>query len=96
MTILQDLFYGNIAPNAGRLERNSQYAKAMQVIADSEEKLLALLKDAERNLFIDFSDAQSTLNGITVEEKFIQGFKLGALIMIEVTASRNEEASCDY
>jgi hypothetical protein len=88
MTILQELFYGNINPNDGGFNSNSEYGKAMRMIADNEEKLLALLKDTEKNLFVGFRDAQFMLNGITVEEKFIQGFKIGMLVMIEVMESQ--------
>ncbi len=89
MTILQDLFYGNMSPNDGRFDSHSEYGQAMRVLADSEQKLLALLQDAEKNLFVDFRDAQAALNGITAEEKFIQGFTLGALMMLEITGGRS-------
>ena len=92
MTILQELFYGNIVPNDDGFDYNSGYGRAMRVIADNEEKLLMLLKDVERRLFVNFRDAQSTLNSITAEEKFIQGFKMGALIMIEVLKSQKESS----
>jgi hypothetical protein len=90
MTILQDLFYGNIAPHAGRFDSHSEYGKAMQVIADNEAKLLILLKDTEKNLFVGFRDAQSELNAITAEEKFIQGFRLGALMMLDIAGGWRE------
>jgi len=90
MSILQDLFYGNITPNLGGFDRNSQYGKAMKQIEENEEKLLTLLKDTEKKLFIDFANAQSRLNGITAEEKFIEGFKLGMLMIIEITGSHQE------
>ena len=88
MSILKELFYGNITPNEGYFDCHSEYGKAMRVIADNERKLLALLKDAEKNLFVGFRNAKSALNSITAEEKFVQGFKMGALMMIEVIRSQ--------
>ena len=88
MTILQDLFYGNIDPNTGNFNRDSAYGKAMQAIAENQERLLVLLNDMGKDLLIDFCNAQSKLNSITAEENFIQGFKLGALIMMELTDKR--------
>ncbi len=96
MTILQDLFYGNIDPNTGSFDKDSEYGKAMRTIADNEEKLLVLLNGTEKNLFLDFTNAQSSINGITAEEKFIHGFKLGALIMIEVMGSRKGVVLDEY
>ena len=90
MSVLQELFYGNIIPNAGGFDKNSEYGKAMKQIEENEEKLLALLKDTEKRLFIEFANAQSRLNGITAEEKFIEGFKLGMLMMAEVAGSFQE------
>jgi len=90
MTVLQDLFYGNILPNTDRFEENSAYAKTIRTISHNEEKLLALLQDRDRKRFIDFSDAFSSLNGFTAERKFVLGFKLGARMMIEVIGNREE------
>lgn len=87
MTILQDLFYGNVAPDTGSFDQDSEYGKAMQTIADHEEKLLVLLNGTEKGLFLGFTNAQSLINSVTAEENFIHGFKLGALIMIEVMGS---------
>lgn len=56
----------------------------MQAVTENEEKLLALLNHTETKLFVVFSDAQSKLNSITAEENFIQGFKLGALIIMKI------------
>ncbi|MEN6327550.1 MAG: DUF6809 family protein [Syntrophomonas sp.] len=87
MTILQELFYGNIFPNNGTFDRNSEYGRVIQLIDGNEAKLLALL-NTEKSLFIDFCNAQLTLNNITAEENFIQGFKTGALIIFEVFERR--------
>jgi len=84
MTILQELFYGNIFSHNDTFDRDSEYGKAIQLIDCNETKLLALLDDTQKSLFTDFREAQVTLNNITAEESFIQGFKMGALIMLEV------------
>ena len=39
MTILEDLFYGNIDPNAKRFDKKSEYAKFSKIVIDSEELL---------------------------------------------------------
>ena len=88
MTILQDLFHGNITPDDSGFDRNSKYGRAMQAVAEHEERLLALINDEEKSLFISFRDAQAALNGIAAEENFILGFRIGARIMIEVIEGR--------
>jgi len=84
MSILQEIFYGNIFPHNDTFERDSEYGRAIQLIDCIEAKLLALLNDTEKSLLIEFCDAQLTLNNITAEENFIQGFKMGTFIILEV------------
>ena len=83
-SILEELFFGSIDPNTGSFAPNSEYDKAMKIVCDNEEKLIELLDGREKNLFVDFANAHSTINGATAVEKFAYGFTLGALMMIEV------------
>lgn len=87
MTLLQDLYYGNINPDAEPVGKDTQYARAQRDIVDRQQKLLDQLDDATRQLLEDYSSAQSTLNALTAEDKFIQGFHLGARMMLEVSAT---------
>jgi len=83
-SVLEELFFGNIDPNTGTFAPNSEYSKAMQAVCNNEEKLTGLLDGKEKSLFLDFANAYSTINGATAVEKFVYGFTLGALLMMEV------------
>jgi len=61
------------------------------VLSGNEEKLIGLLEGQEKKLFLELANAQSEVNGITEVESFINGFRLGARIAIEVM---NEEDGC--
>jgi len=50
-----------------------------------------LLEGQEKKLFLELVNAQSEANGIAEVESFINGFRLGARIAIEVM---NEEDGC--
>ena len=89
--ILEELYFGNIDPNAQSFDRTSNFGKAMQVTVDTEEELLKLLEGREKQLFRDFVAAQSEIVGITAVEKFVKGFKLGARIGLEILS---DEDSC--
>ena len=54
------------------------------VFTDNEEKLTLLLTGKEKDLFLDFANAQSSVNAVTAIENFIIGFRLGIRIGIEV------------
>ena len=81
---LQDIYYGNINPVTKSVDRSSELYKLMKTISESEEKLLKLLQGEEQTLFEQFSNAYIALNSKTAEERFVEGFRLGAKIVIEV------------
>lgn len=89
--MLEELYYGNINPNSKRFIRNPQFAKAMNVLSGNEEKLTGLMEGQEKKLFLELVNAQSEVNGVTAVESFINGFRLGARIALEIM---NEEDGC--
>ena len=88
--MLEELFFGNINPNEKQFIRNSEYADNMKIISDNEEKLTLLLTGKEKELFLDFTNAQISTNSITAIENFIIGFRLGVRIGIEVMDTEDD------
>lgn len=78
---LQDLYYGNINPVTKSVDRSSELYGLMKIVSDSEEKMLRLLQGEEKTLFEQFSNAYIALNSKTAEERFIEGFRLGASLL---------------
>lgn len=100
MTILEDLYYGNINPNEKCFQKNSEYAKFAHIVIENEEKLTAFLAalpnaEEERHLFSQMVNAQSELSGFTEYERFIEGFRLGAIIMLETFISPQQSVLRD-
>jgi hypothetical protein len=89
--MLEELYYGNIRPNDKQFIRDTQFDKAMHVLSENEGKLTGLLEGQEKKLLLDLVNAQSEVNGVTAVESFINGFRLGARIAIEIM---NEEDGC--
>jgi len=84
--ILSELYFGNIEMNIKNFDSNSEFGKAMKALSESEAKLLETLDNNEKELFINFTNAETEIIGLTGLEAFINGFKLGANIMIEITS----------
>lgn len=82
--ILKDLYYGNISPCEKSFDRNSEYGNELKIVSVTEEKLLTLLNEAEKELFQTFSDAHGNMSRIAVDDGFVDGFCLGMRIAIEV------------
>ncbi|WP_312448578.1 DUF6809 family protein [Lacrimispora sp.] len=82
--IIKDLYYGNISPWEKSFDRDSEYGKELKTVSETEEKLLSLLKEAEKELLQAFSDAHGNMSRIAIADGFIDGFCLGMRIATEV------------
>jgi len=89
-SVLEELYLGNIDPNTAYFKRDSDFGRAMGRIAENEDQLLKRLHEPEKTMFAAFSDAQAEINSLTATEKFSVGFKLGALLMVEVFTGKEE------
>ncbi len=63
---------------------NKQYARAMQRLADCGEKLMGILGDEQRKLLEEYVDDQREVSVISDCASFVDGFNLGAKIMLDV------------
>lgn len=81
--VLEDLYFGEIQHNMGNYDDNPELNESVQVVDKNEEILLKILDGKERKLFLDLMNAQSEIEGNTAVENFLNGFKLGARIIVE-------------
>lgn len=92
MQILEDLYLGDIRPNERGFKKNSQYAKALDMLIKDEDALTDMLTEKQMELFEEYMAAQREINVLTDCETFCLAFKLGAKIMIDVlTEGRMKE-----
>ncbi len=89
--ILEDLYYGNIAPNAKTFSKNSPYAKAMDKLDKSDAYLQGVLDEEGKAMLKAFEDAQSEVSDIGIVEAFIDGFRLGAKLMLAALSEDDGE-----
>jgi hypothetical protein len=83
-SILYDFACGNLSPEQRVFKKGSRYGRAMNVLSDSEEKLLSALDGELREAFKQFSEAQSEISHLSDIDKFICGYRLGVLMTMEV------------
>ena len=89
MTILEDLYYGNLNPNES-FRQNSKYSKALKALVAQEESLEETLTDEQKEIFNKLQNCQSNFNAVGESDSFIKGFRLGARIAIEIMRSDEE------
>ena len=78
MKFLENLFFGNIDPQARAVKPGSRADTLRTFITDHLPEIENALPNEQRKLYDEILDAQSELDTITELDSFILGFRLGA------------------
>ena len=87
ISILEELFYGNICPNTDCRSNDKETKQLMGYIADHHDKLLSTLNDQQKEILEKFDDCYNELTDINEREIFVYAFKLGARIALEMLSN---------
>lgn len=80
---LKDFYYGNLTPGDQDMAAGSELKRAVDRVARCEQQLSERLGEPEQVLLNELVSAQHIADGITAEENFILGFRLGVRMMAE-------------
>ena len=80
---LEDLYCGNITPNAQDMAPHSELKRVTDRVARFENQLTEQLDEAGQTILAKLIESQQEIDSITAMENFILGFRLGARIMME-------------
>ncbi len=83
-SILHEFYYGNISSDEKTFDRDSKYGRTIKTVSETEEKLLTMLNETEKELVQTFSDAHGNMSRIAMADGFVEGFCFGMRIAIEV------------
>ena len=75
---IEEIYYGNIDPQARSFEQNKKVQRGMQTLTDNEDFLTDKLSGEEKKRFLRYVDAWASVNGESTLDSFITGFRLGA------------------
>lgn len=82
MTVLEDLFYGNIQPCDNK--QSAEVRRKLSAMTAAEEKMMETIPDdAQRAEVLEMFNKQTALIALCERDTFIDGFRLGARLMIE-------------
>ncbi len=84
MSIIEELYYGNISPAERDFVKNSKYDKAIRLLCSNEDLLRSSLKEEDLEHFTMFSEAEGIITDITGAECFKSGFRIGIKLMCDV------------
>ena len=80
---LKDLYYGNLTLFDHSIPSGSPIRKLSAHLTQCETKLKEQLDPEEKTLLEDILKTQQDMDGVTAEENFILGFRLGVQLMAE-------------
>lgn len=86
-SLLEDLYWGKVAPADKGCMNNPKLMEQMNIAADTEEKLLELLEGETKASFEAFSDSQNNIQSITNLERYLDGFRTGMRLTMEALFS---------
>lgn len=81
---ISQLYYGNITPIIQDMPKAPELGKAVRTFSDAEELLCAALTGEEKCALLSLLNAHSESVGISDHDSFRRGFRLGALIILDV------------
>ena len=87
MGILEDFWYGNIEPAEFDTSPNPEYKEILLLISRNEDKLLATMTDAQKELFSRYTDCVREYQAMAECLLFQNSFSLGAKMMLEIMSS---------
>ncbi len=84
MTVLENLYNGNIEPtDSESLKNNMRYKEGLRLVGRLQEELSATLNEEQKAIFEKYLTAANELSIVINEETFKTGYRLATQIMIE-------------
>lgn len=83
MTVLEDLWYGNINPHEVILTDNRRYKHLLVLMGKNRDKLSETLTDQQKELLEKYDDVINEMHSLAEVESFTCGFSLGVRLLTE-------------
>ena len=84
MTILEDLWYGNVRPTERSIQRGGRLDNLMKLLCQNEDDIMSGLTEKQKESFDKFKDCQSEITDYLETEAFTSGFTIAVKLMVEV------------
>ena len=91
MDILEDLYYGNLFPHEKCAKLDDEMKELNGLLNRNEEKLTATLSAEQKETFEKYKDCNREISEICERNAFLNGFRLGARIIIEVVITKKAD-----
>lgn len=92
MTVLENLWYGNVNPHEEILAENRRYKHLLSLMGRNRDELSETLTDKQQGSLEKYDEATNEMHSVAEVEAFSYGFRLGTRLMIEA-ATRTSKTS---
>lgn len=89
MKLLEDIYFGNLAPNEIEIEKGGEMDIHLKKIIKCEEELTSQLNEEQKALFENLRFEQSKMNSLTECKSFQNGVTFGVKLMTEVYVDKD-------
>ncbi len=96
MSVLEELYYGNISIAERAIKKGSEYDRLIKVGIEFENKLMKSMNKQQKELFENVFTTRFEQEDIMLTETFVEGFRLGAQIMLEVFSEPKRQLTSIY
>ena len=83
MTVLEDLWYGNINPHETFLNGNCRFKHLLSLVGKNRDKLNDTLTEQQNEALAKYDDAVNEMHSLAEQTAFQYGFSLGVRLMME-------------
>ena len=83
MTLLEDLWYGNVNPHEAILTENRRFKHLLSLMARNRDELSETLTDKQLETLEKYDEAMNEMHSLAEVEAFSYGFRLGVRLIIE-------------
>ena len=87
MTVLEDLWYGNINPHETFLNGNCRFKHLLAIMGRNRDNLSDTLTEQQKETLAKYDDAVSEMHSLAEQAAFQYGFSLGVRLMMEVVTT---------
>ena len=91
MYVLEDLWRECYTPEVKQSRGGSEYHRLTQGLAERRAELIPLLSSEAQSTLERFERTKDTLSAISEEDTFIEGFRMGARMMLDVLGTHQRQ-----
>ena len=89
MYILDKLYRGNLSPIEDFPKDNSAYVEALQKLIDEQYVLMRMISSEANEQYEKLVELERAVDRIAEEECFVEGFRMGVQMMLDVLQCGN-------